>query len=161
MKYHAVRFSAVCLLILLPILLLAFPAYSIAETLTCIVPDGQYVNVRNRASSSAAIWGVMRNGDTINADPAEIENGFFKTTFDGRVAYVSVKFFEMKADGEYMVDANGRVRVRKSPGGAAAGFIKPGRTVRVTAWRYAGDGSLWAQYTGGKYISAECLRPAP
>ena len=129
-----------------------------AETLTCIVPDGQYVNVRNQASSSAAIWGVMHNGDTIVADPGEITNGFFKTTFDGRVAYVSVRYFEIAEDRDYMVDANGRVRVRNSPGGSAAGFFKPGREVHVTAWRYAGDGSKWAKYTGGKYISADCLR---
>lgn len=131
-----------------------------AETFVCIVPDGQYVNVRNQASGGAATWGVLRNGETIEADPVEIENGFFKTTFEGRVAYVSVKFFEIAEDAEYIVEANGRVRVRKAPGGAAAGFIQPGRTVHVTAWRYAGDGSKWAQYTGGKYISADYLVPA-
>ena len=139
-------------------LALSFPSAVMAETLTCIVPDGQYVNVRNQASSSAAIWGVMHNGDEIHTDPREIENGFFKTTFEGRAAYVSVRFFEIAEDRTFTVDANGRVRVRKSPGGAAAGFIQPGKTVHVTAWRYAGDGSKWAQYTGGKYISADCLR---
>ena len=136
---------------------LTFSSAARAETLTCIVPDGQYVNVRNQASANAAIWGVMHNGDEIDADPREIENGFFKTTFDGRIAYVSVRFFEIAENSTYTVEANGRVRVRKSPGGAAAGFIQPGKTVHVTAWRYAGDGSKWAQYTGGKYISADCL----
>ena len=130
-----------------------------AETLTCIVPDGQYVNVRNQASANAAIWGVMHNGDEIDADPLDIENGFFRTMFDGRVAYVSVRFFEIAEDSRFTVRANGRVRIRKSPGGAAAGFIQPGKTVHVTAWRYAADGSKWAQYTGGKYISAEYLGP--
>lgn len=146
-------------LCLAALLCFIFAGSACALTLTCIVPDGQYVNVRNQASSSAAIWGVMHHGDVINADPAEIENGFFKTTFDGRTAYVSVKFYEIAEDRPYRVEANGRVRVRKSPGGAAAGFIQPGRTVHVTAWRYAADGSRWAQYTGGKYISAEYLSP--
>ncbi len=141
-------------------LLLMLPYPALAQTLTCIVPDGQYVNVRNQASTSAAIWGVMHHGDVIDADPAEITNGFFKTTFEDRIAYVSVRFFEIAEDAKYQVEANGRVRVRTSPGGSAAGFLKPGRTVHVTAWRYAPDGSLWAQYTGGKYISADYLVPA-
>ncbi|MBQ2991657.1 MAG: hypothetical protein IJD60_10285 [Clostridia bacterium] len=161
MKYtgQAVPRHRLISLLFLVFLLSLSAAGASALTLTCIVPDGQYVNVRNQASSSAAIWGVMHHGDVIHADPAEIENGFFKTTFDGRTAYVSVKFYEIAEDRDYRVEANGRVRVRKSPGGAAAGFIKPGRTVHVTAWRYAADGSRWAQYTGGKYISAEYLVP--
>jgi len=139
---------------------LFLPAGAAAETLTCIVPDGQYVNVRNRASSSAATWGVMRTGETIEAEPAEITDGFFKTTFRDHVAYVSVRYFEIAEDAHYIVEANGRVRLRKAPGGAADGFIKPGAQVYVTAWRYAGDGSKWAKCTGGQYISAKYLRSA-
>ena len=153
------QFRRTLILISAALLLCLLAGHASALTLTCIVPDGQYVNVRNQASTSAAIWGVMHHGDTIITDPAEIENGFFKTTFDGRTAYVSVRFYEIAEDRNYTVEANGRVRVRKSPGGAAAGFINPGKTVHVTAWRYAADGSRWAQYTGGKYISAEYLTP--
>ena len=129
-----------------------------AQTLTCIVADGQYVNVRNRAASQAATWGVMRTGETIEADPAEIVNGFFKTEFDGRVAYVSVRYFEIPVDAHYTVEANGRVRVRKTPGGEADGFVRPGDRVYVTAWRYGADGSKWARCTGGQFISAEYLK---
>lgn len=132
-----------------------------AQTLTCIVADGQYVNVRNQASSTAATWGVMRHGETIEAKPGEITNGFFKTTFKDRVAYVSVKYFEVPVRQDYVVSANGRVRVRKAPGGSAKGFIQPGETVHVNAWRYAPDGSKWAKCTGGDYISADYLDPVP
>ena len=128
-----------------------------AATFTCIVADGQYVNVRNQASSSAATWGILHTGDTIEAKPGEITNGFFKTTFKDRIAYVSVKFFETIVEQDYLVEANGRVRMRKSPNGDAVGFIQPGETIRVKAWRYASNGSKWARCTGGKYIAAEYL----
>lgn len=140
------------------LLALCLPAAAQAETLTCIVADGQYVNVRNRASSQAATWGVMRTGETIEADPAEITDGFFKTMFGERIAYVSVRYFEIPVDAHYTVEANGRVRVRKTPGGSPDGFVRPGDRVYVTAWRYAADGSKWAKCTGGQYISAEYLR---
>lgn len=130
-----------------------------AEQLECIVADGQYVNVRNQASSSAATWGVLHTGDIIDADPAQIRNGFFKTTYNGRVAYVSVRFFEIAVGQDYTVEANGRVRMRKSPGGSADGFIQPGKRVHVVAWRYGADGSKWARCTGGSYISADYLTP--
>lgn len=134
-------------------------AHAFGETLTCIVADGQYVNVRNQASSTAATWGILHHGDTIEADPKEITDGFFKTVFEDRVAYVSVKFFEIPVEQYFLVSANGRVRMRKSPGGTATGFIQPGRQVHVTAWRYAADGSRWGKCTGGSYIAAQYLVP--
>ena len=130
-----------------------------AERLECIVADGQYVNVRNQASSSAATWGVLHTGDMIDADPSQIRKGFFKTTYTDRVAYVSVRYFEIAVGQDYIVEANGRVRMRKSPGGSADGFIQPGRRVHVVAWRYGADGSKWARCTGGSYISADYLTP--
>lgn len=130
-----------------------------AERLTCIAPDGQYVNVRNRAFRGAATWGVLHAGDVIETNPDEIRNGFFKTTFKEREAYVSVHYFEIEEDGAYVVTGNGRVRMRKSPQGSTDGFIRPGERVRVMAWRYGEDGSLWARCTGGRYISADYLSP--
>ena len=159
MKYT--RKTAIVTLVTLALLAVCFlPACAMGETLTCIVADGQYVNVRNRASSQAATWGVMRTGETIEAEPEEITDGFFKTTFRDHVAYVSVRYFEIAEDAHYIVEANGRVRLRKSPGGDADGFIKPGAQVYVTAWRYDADGGKWAKCTGGQYISAKYLRPA-
>lgn len=133
------------------------PAAGLGETLNCIVAQGQYVNVRNRASASAATWGTMRAGETIEADPQEIQNGFFKTTFRDHVAYVSVRYFEIPVNAHYIVEANGRVRLRKAPGGAADGFIKPGEQVYVIAWQYDGDGGKWARCAGGQYIASEYL----
>lgn len=144
-------------MLLLAAALIGTPAAR-AETLTCIVADGQYVNVRNRAASDAATWGILHTGDIIETNPAEIVGGFFKTTYKDRVAYVSVKYFEIAVDKQYEIEANGRVRVRKSPAGEAMGFIQPGETVYVIAWRYAPDGSRWAKCTGGRFISADYLK---
>ena len=142
------------------LLLLSMPASAaFAEQLTCIVREGQYVNVRNQASSRAAAWGVLHTGDVIDTNPAEIKNGFFKTSFKNHDAYVSVKFFEIAVGADYTVAANGRVRMRKSPAGSTSGFIQPGKRVHVIAWRYGADGSKWARCTGGSYISADCLAP--
>lgn len=147
--------AAVCLMLWL------CPFAAHGETLTCIVADGQYVNVRNQASSQAAAWGILHAGDTIETDPREITRGFFKTTYGDKTAYVSVRYFEIPVGKSYLVEANGRVRMRVSPGGASSGFIRPGKQVHVMAWRYAADGSKWAKCTGGKYISADYLTPCP
>ena len=128
-----------------------------AQKLTCIVAEGQYVNVRNQPSSGASALGMLHTDDVIETNPHEIKNGFFKTTFKDREAYVSVMYFEIEAGEDYMVSANGRVRMRKSPAGSLSGFIQPGTRVHVLAWRYAKDGSLWARCAGGSYISASCL----
>ena len=130
-----------------------------AETLTCIVPDGQYVNVRNRPSSGASALGMLHTDDTIEIQPAEIQNGFFKTIYKDRTAYVSVKYFETAVGEDFLIDANGRVRMRNSPGGSASGFIQPGSRVHVIAWRYGTDGEKWARCAGGSYISAQYLSP--
>ena len=146
---------------LIPLILLLglFACPASAEQLVCIVREGQYVNVRNQPSSRAATWGVLHTDDVIDANPAEIQNGFFKTIYKNRDAYVSVRFFEIAVGADYTVTANGRVRMRKTPGGSADGFIQPGKQVHVIAWRYAGDGSKWARCAGGSYISADFLSP--
>ncbi len=148
----------IALLIVSALFVFLLPTGALCETLTCIVADGQYVNVRNRASSSASALGIMHAGETIDTDPAQIKDGFFSFTFKERPAYVSVRYFEIPEDAHYIVEANGRVRLRKSPGGDADGFIKPGAQVYVTAWRYGADGRKWARCTGGQYIAAEYLR---
>ena len=130
-----------------------------AEQFTCIVREGQYVNVRNQASSRASALGMLHAGDVIDANPAEIKNGFFQTTYKDRQAYVSVRFFEIAVGADYTVTANGRVRMRKSPAGSTSGFIQPGKRVHVIAWQYGEDGSKWGRCAGGSFISAECLSP--
>ena len=129
------------------------------ETLACIVREGQYVNVRNQPSSSAAAWGVLHTGDVIDTNPAEIRNGFFKTTYKDHTAYVSVRYFEIAVEQDFIVEANGRVRMRKSPGGQASGFIAPGTRVHVIAWQYGADGGKWGRCAGGSYILADYLSP--
>ena len=149
--FAAVFFLALCL----------FSHGAPAETLECIVREGQYVNVRNQPSSGAATWGVLHAGDLIDVNPAEIQNGFFKTTYKDHTAYVSVKYFEIAVEQDFVIEANGRVRMRKSPGGSASGFIQPGTRVHVIAWRYDHSGVKWARCAGGRYISADYLLPIP
>ena len=146
-------------ILFLSVFLLLLASAAAAEQLTCIVREGQYVNVRSRPSARAAAWGILHAGDVIDASPSEIQSGFFKTSYQSREAYVSVDYFEIADGTDYTVTANGRVRMRKSPAGSASGFIQPGTRVHVVAWRYADDGSKWARCTGGSYISAECLTP--
>jgi len=152
---HRIRKTLIPLFLLLSML----PMGAAAEQLVCIVREGQYVNVRNQASSRASALGMLHTGDVIDVNPADIQNGFFKTSYKSRDAYVSVKFFETAVGADYTVTANGRVRMRKSPAGSTSGFIQPGKRVHVIAWRYGEDGSKWARCTGGSYISADCLAP--
>lgn len=156
---HSRQFHTAMRLALILMLLLLAAAAACADTFTCIVPEGQYVNVRKQPSSKAATWGVMRAGETIQAEPADVRSGFFRITFMGHEAYVSVRYFEKAENRNYEVSANGRVRIRKSPGGDACGFLQPGDTVHVRAWRCAADGSLWARCPGPKYISASYIIP--
>ena len=143
------------------VLLMLLASGAAAEQLTCIVREGQYVNVRNQPSSQAAARGILHAGDIIDIIPSEIRNGFFKTTYKDHTAYVSVKYFEIAVGEDFVIQANGRVRMRKSPGGSANGFIKPGTRVHVIAWQYGSDGAKWARCAGGSYISAAYLLPAP
>jgi len=154
MKYNATKPLIAALLCAL---LCCAVCAACAQALTCIVAEGQYVNVRNQASSGASALGMLHTGDVIETNPHEIKNGFFKTTFKGRDAYVSVRYFEIEAGEDHVISANGRVRMRKSPAGSLSGFIQPGTRVHVLAWRYAQDGSLWARCAGGSYISSSCL----
>ena len=146
-------------LVFLLALLMLLASGAAAESLTCIVREGQYVNVRSQPSSRAAARGILHTGEIIETNPSEIRNGFFKTLYKDREAYVSVKYFEIADGMDYTVTANGRVRMRKTPAGSTSGFIQPGKRVHVIAWRYAGDGTRWARCTGGSYISAEFLSP--
>lgn len=150
-KQRGVRLLIACLLMLL------LPCAAVSETLMCIVPEGQYVNVRKQPSASAATWGILHTGDPIETDPAQIESGFFKTTFKERAAYVSVRYFEIEVDAPHTVTANGRVRVRNAPAGEAIGFVKPGESVYVHAWRYASNGSRWGRLSSGRFVDAQYL----
>lgn len=127
-----------------------------AETLVCIAPEGQYVNVRKAPRDDAGVWGKLHAGDEIDAKG--VESGFIRFTFGGSRAYVSVKLFEIPADCTYRVEADGRVRVRSAPGGDRVAWAEPGDAVQVDAWRYDAGGALWAR-SGNRYIAASCLSP--
>lgn len=145
----------ILMLIITAAMLLA-PLCAQAQTLTCIVSESQYVNVRKQPRSDASSWGKLHNGDTI--EPESVTGGWIEFSFSGKKAYVSVKFFEEDGGGLYTVSANGRVRVRNAPNGERVDWAEPGETVSVEGWRYGTDGALWAR-CGSWYIAAEYLAP--
>ena len=155
---YTALFIALCVLAMIAgasIALLFIPSAS-AETLVCIAPEGQYVNVRKAPRSDAGVWGRLHAGDEIDAKG--VESGFIRFVYGGSRAYVSVKLFEIPADCRYVVAADGRVRVRSAPGGDRVAWAEPGDAVQVDAWRYDASGSLWAR-SGERYIAASCLVP--
>lgn len=131
-----------------------FASCACAETMVCIIPKGQYVNVREKASLKAFSIGEVRNGDEIECDG--YESGWVKCTFKGETAYVKAVYFEFADDADYRVTGNGRVRLRDSAGGKKVDFIALDTVVHVYGWQYAKDGSLWARTDGG-FISKAFL----
>ena len=124
------------------------------QTLTCVVSESQYVNVRKQPRSDAGTWGRLHNGDTIEVEG--VSGGWIEFSFGGRTAYVSARYFELDESGWYTVEANGRVRLRDTPNGERVGWLEPGSTVHVNGWRYGSDDALWAR-CGSQYVAAEYL----
>ena len=132
---YTALFIALCVLAMIAgasIALLFIPSAS-AETLVCIAPEGQYVNVRKAPRSDAGVWGRLHAGDEIDAKG--VESGFIRFVYGGSRAYVSVKLFEIPADCRYIVAADGRVRVRSAPGGDRVAWAEPGDAVQVALRR--------------------------
>ena len=124
------------------------------QTLTCVVSESQYVNVRKNPRSDAATWGRLHNGDTIELEG--VSGGWIEFSFGGRKAYANAKYFEITENGLYRINANGRVRVRSAPNGQRVDWADPGEIVSVEGWRYGEDDALWAR-CGGRYIAADYL----
>ena len=144
--------ALMALLLFLNIVLMYLPCKALE--LSCVVPESQYVNVRKQPRSDAATWGKLHNGDKIEVE--SIENGFIEFAFGSRTGYASVKYFEEAVSGEFIVTANGRVRTRNAPAGKRVGWVEPGTTVKITAWRYDDDGGKWGKCMG-EFISADFL----
>lgn len=124
--------------------------------MTCIIPKGQRVNIRNRASMKASTLGDgCRNGDTVEAE--EITGGWIRFTLDNETAHIWSEYFEAVDGGKYVVSGNGRVRYRDAPGGKKIGFYQVGEAVTVDAWRYDTEGGRWARI-GEYYVMAEFLQ---
>lgn len=128
--------------------------WAAAETMTCIVPEGQYVNVRQKARADASTLGETRNGDTIDA--VSVSDGWVEFDYDGKTAYAMVKYFEIEAGSDFVIMANGRVRYRDAPNGNALDFYAVGTVVHVDAWRYDKSGNLWGRI-GNHFVAAEFL----
>lgn len=127
-----------------------------AETMTCMVERGHYVNVRTGPTESASSNGrKIHGGDEIEV--ISVSDGWITIDWRGVNAYVSAIYFEAPVDADYEVSANGRVRWRKAPGGAVGGYYQPGEIVHVDGYRY-GDGATWARI-GDRYVDMAYLVP--
>ena len=124
--------------------------------MTCIIPKGQYVNIRNRPSKKASTLGEIRHDETIEAD--KIAGGWITFTTESQTAYVWSEYFEVVDGGQYVISGNGRVRYRDAPGGKKQGFYPVGEIVTVDAWRYDTEGGRWARI-GERFVMDDFLEP--
>lgn len=135
--------------------LICLPVLAHAETMICTVPDGQYVNIRNRASRTASTLGKLRGGDSIEVEA--LDGGWLCFTLDEQDAYVRSEYFEALDGSTYTIEANGRVRHRAAPGGKVSGFYTVGTEVVVDAWAYDDAGEKWGRI-GETYVSIDFLK---
>ena len=140
-------------LLALPLLLIHTKVQ--AEKMVCIVPEYQYVRIRNGEGRNAAEMGRMHTGDQIDAEC--FEDGFVRFRYEGRTAFADAAFFETPEDRMYRVIANGRVAKRDKPGGRRTGWLNPEIQIQVLGWRYDRDGIRWARVYGGCFVKAEFL----
>ena len=147
---------AMIVVIILTIPALVEKARAEPATVYAAVSPGKCLNVRADANRGASVVAVVDRGDTLDVDDLRIQDGWLyvsKTmicseergpfTIDGWVWHELVSYDE---PGPYpaVIRADGRVRLRQSPGGTQAGWIAPGEKVELlTNWW---DGAVsWSQ----------------
>lgn len=146
------------LLLTLALVTAALPICAAAETMTCTVGKGHYVNVRTAPTTSAAANGrKVHGGDEIEVISVT-DNGWIAIDWNGVTAYVQARYFEARSGIDYTVEANGRVRWRKTPAGEVGGYYRPGEVVTVDAYTYGADGGMWGRI-GNRYVSMDFLTP--
>ena len=146
------RFLAVIILVLTLVFLVQTAP---AEEMTCTVPKGEFLYVRNRPSTEAEHLGLLYNGDTVEV--GETNDGWVYFTCNGQNAYALADYFEVTDGNEYTITANGRVRYREKPNGTVSGFYSVGTVVVVDAWFTDKDGQEWGRI-GSYYVVKEFLK---
>ena len=123
--------------------------------MTCTVPKGEILYIRNRKSTEATHLGFLSHGDLVQVE--ENENGWIKFTHENKEAYAVASFFEVTDGQEYTIEANGRVRYRDKANGTMLGFYAVGTKVVVDAWLTDKDGQEWGRI-GDHYVMKEFLK---
>lgn len=152
-----------CLLLVLTALLgvLAFTVAARAEEepvqMYVVVSESSWLNGRYAPSKASSEEAYFYRGDIV--DVYEVQDGWARVK-GGECGYVwcCIDFLSSTAPDTkpeaYTVTANGRVRVRETPGGGLARWAQDGDTVTVTRWcgqwAYVGDG-----YIDGHYLKGE------
>ncbi len=156
---HTWRAALVCVLLaaLLFAAAIMIPAYADTGTpMYVCVREGSTLNARAEPVDGRVEMRLER-GDEI--DCVRIADGWAEVLVGGTERlYVAAEYLSSappEAPAQYTVTANGRVRVRKEPGGETAAWVHPGDAVTVYAWREDGAGN-WARVDGG-YIMADYL----
>ena len=151
------RLGLVLLLCLCIVLVgVLIPRVAMGERLTCICPSSQFVHVRIKPSAGSGSIGRLHSGDVIDA--VEVVGNFLRFEFEGGIGYAKCTLFEAREDAEFVVQANGRVKVRESAGGAVKGFVTPGDRLRVFAWVYSDAEHKWGRTSKG-YVDSRFLYP--
>lgn len=145
------------LIVLLVVVGIALEASGEAYT---VQTAGDPLNIRSKPWIGAEIVGMLFNGDSVEV--VSISDGWalIEAAIEAGGGYVSMDYLNCAPDkvGMYMVDAGGRVRVRKEPNGERVRWLEAGAMVEVVRWQDS-NGELWA-FVGDGYVLADCLMEA-
>ncbi len=143
----------ICGITALLAILICWVAAAKADTMRVSTSGGA---LNARFAPGGEVVATLADGESV--DVQSISDGWAAINHGGDTLYVSTDYLsaESRPTGDYKVTANGRVRVRKTPGGKVAGYKHDGDCVTVTRWATADDGTSWG-CTGDGYIRADCL----
>ena len=107
------------------------------------------LNGRQRPEVHSAIVAWYQNGEDISI--YEIDGEWALTAgSEYGTCWVNINYLATEEAGSYTVNANGRLRVRETPGGNTVGWFKPGQTVEVLSifgtWARTETGWVMSEY---------------
>ena len=145
------------------IMLILFPVHALGAGYTAYanITDDSILNIREKNWIGSKIIGWVLNGGDVEV-VGLTSDGWAKVHChldDGEYGYIKVDYLTTRPgeDGPYVNATNGRVRIRKSCGGATKGWLKKGAKVVVIGFLKDGKGVEYA-YTNRGWIAAECLK---
>ena len=137
--------------------MLLFVQVATAEAMTLYAAHEEGdLNIRDKPYGDRI--GYLLPGDSGEFVRQEGEWVFLALGIEAGGGWVSAKYLtaDPEAAGQYVNASGGRVRIRETPGGKAAGWIKAGRTVEVLAVLPDENGDMWGRTKTG-YIAMKYL----